>query len=67
MKNIMVDSFAVRQMMRDGECDATESSLKDWKATAVDFSLWKINSRGNVSSENYTIFHDVNFEKILRD
>ena len=23
--------------------------------------------RGNVSSENYTIFHDVNFDRILRD
>ena len=63
----MVDSFAVRPKMVEGECDATESSLKDWKAIAVDFSLMKGQLRGNVSSENYTIFHDVNFRnKFLR-
>jgi hypothetical protein len=33
----MVDSFAVRLKSADGECDATASSLKDWKATALIF------------------------------
>ena len=50
-----------------GKSDETESSLKDWKAIAVDFSFMESQFiRGNVSSENYTIFHDVNFERFER-
>ena len=56
VKNIMVDSFAVRLKGEDGDSDATASSLKDWKAIAVDFLEKGNQLRGNVSSENYTIF-----------